>query len=76
MSDQQQGDILLHLGRLEGKVDALLHSRDRHQAAIDVLESKVDVLRLSRARLMGMAAAVGAIGGVIGTALELTLRGH
>lgn len=70
MSDMSthNGDVLLHLGRLEGKVDALLHSRDRHEVELTVLQRAVSDLQHSRAKLLG---ACLALGGVSSIAVQL-----
>ena len=54
------GDILLALGRLEGKVDALIAQQIRTQEDIDSLETRVRALEGSKAALLGRCTAVGA----------------
>lgn len=55
------GDILLALGRLEGKVDALIAQQTRTQEDIDQLEHRVRSLEGSKALLLGICTAVGAV---------------
>ena len=54
-------DILLALGRLEGKVEALLHMQHTHAEAMDGMESRVRILEQGRAALMGGAMVVGSV---------------
>lgn len=60
MSDSP-GEILLALGRLEGKVDALITQQMRTQEDIDSLDQRVRVLEGSKAWMLGAATVVGAI---------------
>ena len=49
----QDRDILLALGRLEGKVDALMAQQLRTQGSVDDLDIRVRHLEGSRALLLG-----------------------
>ena len=55
------GDILLALGRLEGKVDALISQELRTRETIDELENRVRSLECCKARLVGICTTAGAI---------------
>ena len=55
------GDILLALGRLEGKVDALMAQESRTQTDLDGLEDRVRILEGSRAILFGACAVIGSL---------------
>jgi hypothetical protein len=48
------GDILLALGRLEGKVDALMAHQARHQNDLDSLDNRLRQLEGSKALLVGV----------------------
>ena len=48
------GDILLALGRLEGKVDSLITQMQRTQTDIDDLDVRVRTLEGSKALLVGV----------------------
>jgi hypothetical protein len=52
------GEILLALGRLEGKVDALISQQARHQKQLDILDSRICRLEGSKALLVGMCTAL------------------
>lgn len=53
-------DILLALGRLEGKVDALIAQQIRTQEDIDQLEKRVRVLEHSKTLIFGVCTVAGA----------------
>ena len=53
-------DILLALGRLEGKVESLIAMQRSAQEHIEGLDQRVRHLELGRSDLMGAAAAIGA----------------
>lgn len=52
------GDILLALGRLEGKVDALISQQSKLQAELETLELRMCALERSKAALIGGSAVV------------------
>ena len=54
------GEILLALGRLEGKVDALMTQQMRTQEDMDSLERRVRTLEGSKAILVGICTTAGA----------------
>ena len=58
-------DILLALGRLEGKVESLLHMQRSHAEDMDRLDKRVRLLEQGRAALLGGAAVVGSIAATI-----------
>ena len=53
-------EILLALGRLEGKVDSLIAQQVRTQEDIDLLDQRVRTLEGSKAWVIGAATVVGA----------------
>jgi len=53
-------ELLLALGRLEGKVDALMTRQAVHDEELERVETRVRKLENSRSWLMGASAAVGA----------------
>jgi len=53
-------DILLALGRLEGKVESLITMQRSAQEHIAGLDRRIRVLEMGRSYLMGAAAAIGA----------------
>ena len=52
-------DILLALGRLEGKVESLLHMQHSHAETLDNMDGRIRVLEQGRAALLGGAMVVG-----------------
>ena len=54
-------DILLALGRLEGKVESLIAMQRSAQEHIESLDKRIRHLELGRSYVMGAAAALGAI---------------
>lgn len=54
-------DILLALGRLEGKVESLIHMQRSHAEEMDRIDKRVRLLEQGRAALLGGAAVVGSI---------------
>ena len=53
-------EILLALGRLEGKVDALIAQQVRTQEDVDQLDQRLRILEGSKAMIFGACAALGA----------------
>ena len=53
-------ELLLALGRLEGKVDALITRQTLHDEELDRMDSRLRKLENSRSWLMGASAAIGA----------------
>lgn len=58
-------EILLALGRLEGKVDAMMTSLRVQEQELKVLEKRIRELENSRAWMLGAAAVIAAIAGFI-----------
>ena len=58
-------DILLALGRLEGKVESLLHMQRSHAEDMDRLDKRVRVLEQGRAALLGGAEVIGSVAATI-----------
>ena len=59
MADQQ--DLLLAIGRLEGKVDSILATMRQHGEEIERIDNRVRKLEQSKAWLLGGAAVIGAV---------------
>jgi len=53
-------ELLLALGRLEGKVDSLITRQAVHDEQLERMETRVRRLENSRSWLMGASAAIGA----------------
>ncbi|MAA63841.1 MAG: hypothetical protein CL581_03550 [Alteromonadaceae bacterium] len=60
-------DVLLALGRLEGKVDALIAQEVRMQEDVDRIDQRLRVLEGSKAMVFGACAALGAIASYVVT---------
>jgi len=54
-------DILLALGRLEGKVESLLHMQHTHAETLDNIDNRVRILEQGKAALLGGAMVVGSL---------------
>lgn len=54
-------EILLALGRLEGKVEALISLQNSHGEELDRIDKRVRLLEQGKAALFGGAAVVGAL---------------
>jgi hypothetical protein len=64
--DKPNDSIFLHLGRLEGKVDAILASRSVIEKRLDEHEERISRLERYRAWLIGVSAAIAsAVAGAI-----------
>ena len=61
MADQIDKEILLALGRLEGKVDALIARQVIHDEELDRHDLRIRELEKSKSWMFGVAAAIGAI---------------
>lgn len=59
MADQQ--DLLLAIGRLEGKVDSIITAMRQHGEEIERIDHRVRKLEQSKAWMLGAAAVVGAV---------------
>jgi len=60
MADQIDKEILLALGRLEGKVDALIARQVIHDEELDRHDLRIRELEKSKSWMFGVAAAIGA----------------
>ena len=69
MDDNNQ--ILIALGRLEGKVESLISLQRSHAEDMDKLDHRIRVLETHRSWLMGAAAIVGAL---VSTAVSFFLK--
>lgn len=58
-------EILIALGRLEGKMDAMMTSLRIQEEELKVLDSRIRDLEQSKAWLVGAAAVVSAIVGIV-----------
>ena len=58
-------EILLTLGRLEGKVDAMMTSLRVQEQELKVLDKRIRELEQSRAWMLGAAAIISMLAGVI-----------
>lgn len=58
-------EILLALGRLEGKVDSMMTSLRVQEQELKVLEKRIRELENNRAWMLGAAAVISAIAGFI-----------
>ena len=56
-----QRDLLLALGRLEGKVDSILATMGQHGEELSKLDNRLRKLEQSKAWMLGAAAVVGAL---------------
>jgi hypothetical protein len=74
--DSNHHQLSFHLGRIEGKVDALLHSRDRHEASIAELQTRLGELESSKARLGGIQTAISAAISLVVSAFTLYFLYH
>lgn len=59
-------EVLISLGRLEGKLDTLLSSQSRLEIEIKDLTKRVGSLERDRSKLYGAAAAFGVLSGLLG----------
>jgi len=57
---EESKDILLTLGRLEGKVESLITMQRSAQEHIESLDRRIRTLEMGRSALIGAAAAMGA----------------
>ena len=58
-------EILIALGRLEGKVDALIARQAIHDEELDRHDKRLRELEQSKSWLLGVAAAAGAVAGFV-----------
>jgi hypothetical protein len=58
-------EVLIALGRLEGKVDAMMTSLRIQEQELKILESRIRELEQSRAWMLGAAAVISLIAGFV-----------
>jgi hypothetical protein len=54
-------DLMLAIGRLEGKVDSVLATMNRHGEELQRLDQRIRKLEQSKSWMLGAAAVVGAV---------------
>lgn len=57
----QHDNLFLHLGRLEGKVDAILSNQTAMDKRLDEHEKRLSVLERYRSWQLGVSAAIGTL---------------
>lgn len=74
----EKSAVLLALGRIEGRLGGLIVQQERNEerfrnleGRLDGLHSDINQLKLSRAKVIGVGAAIGAIVAAIPTLLAL-----
>ena len=63
MEDTRQ--ILLALGRLDGKVESLLHMQRAHDEELTVLDKRIRILEQGRSAILGAAAVIGSVAATV-----------
>lgn len=63
-------EVLIALGRLEGKVDAMMTSLRVQEQELKVLDKRIRELENSRAWMLGAAAVIAMISGLIVKAIK------
>lgn len=58
-------EVLVAIGRIEGKIESMAHNQTHLTERIAKLENRLAELELSRAWFLGWAAAIGAAAGVV-----------
>jgi hypothetical protein len=58
--DDHNREVLLAIGRVEGKLDGILGAQTRHESRLDKHEARLGGLERWQARVLGMGAAAGA----------------
>jgi len=58
-------EILLALGRLEGKVESLLHMQRAHDEELTVLDKRIRILEQGRSAILGAAAVIGSVAATV-----------
>tara|TARA_R100001086_G_scaffold220384_1_gene137279 strand:- start:119 stop:346 length:228 start_codon:yes stop_codon:yes gene_type:complete len=71
MSDESQTEVLLAIGRLEGKVDALMSSHKSLEVDLRGLSKRVGNLEKERSKLYGAGVVLTFIGGGIVWAISM-----
>jgi|TARA_R100000030_G_scaffold18421_1_gene12741 hypothetical protein len=62
MSDNQQTELLLAIGRLEGKVDGLVSSHQNLEVDLRALSKRVGTLEKEKSKLYGAGVVLALIG--------------
>jgi len=63
--DEMENEILIALGRLEGKVDALITRQSIHDEKLEGHDKRLRDLEQSKAWILGAAAILGALGAFV-----------
>jgi hypothetical protein len=58
--EEHNREILLAIGRVEGKLDGILGAQLRHESRLDKHDHRLGILERWQARVLGMGAAAGA----------------
>ena len=58
---QNNDDLLLAIGRLEGKVDSLLATMRKHDQELTLMDSRIRKLEQHKFLTLGAAAVIGAV---------------
>ncbi len=66
--------ILLILGRLEGKVDALVSAVGVHEENVEKLEERVRILENARAKVIGISAGLASVISMVAFAIEVLVK--
>jgi hypothetical protein len=72
-NDAQGNDLHRDLGRMEGKLDAIMDLTRAHGEKAEALSKRLSVVEGFQHRLMGIAAAVGAVSAYLYKHIEKTL---
>ena len=67
-------EILVGLGRLEGKLDTLIKSQSRLESELKDLTRRVGSLERDRSKLYGAAAAFGILSGLLGWLINSVIK--
>ena len=66
MRETTQDNVLIAIGRLEGKVESLINLLKSHSNALEEYDNRIRNLEQGRAWVLGAAAAIGAATSFIG----------
>lgn len=70
--DTNNGNVMLLLGRIDGKLDSALSRIDQHDDTLEKHDERITKLETGKAWAMGVAAAVST---AVGLALQFLLKG-
>lgn len=70
--DNDNSNVMLLLGRIDGKLDSALSRIDQHDDTLEKHDERITKLETGKAWVLGYAAAVS---GTIGLALQFLLKG-